>query len=245
MSRIRTASQDYAVEVRGLVKSFGNKPTLRGIDLDIKQGEPVVIFGPNGAGKTTFIKVLATIMNASSGTVLVDGMDTKEKAEEVRRRIGVVTHQTFLYQNLTASENLEFYCRLYDLTERKKRINEVMDIVGMTSYLHQRVGTLSRGMQQRVTIARSLLHKPDVMLLDEPETGLDQQATSMLWEAMQIDGQKKRTVIYTTHNLERGFEVGERLLILDKGKIVFEEFKKNLDLPALEKAYKSSTMVKV
>jgi len=245
MSSAGPSSQDYVVEVQELTKSFGNNRTLRGIDLGIKQGESIVIFGPNGAGKTTFIKVLATIMNPSSGKVLIDGLDTKDRAEEIRRWIGVVTHHTFLYQNLTASENLEFYSRLYDVPERKKRINEVMEMVGMNPRLHQRVGTLSRGMQQRVTIARSLLHKPAIMLLDEPETGLDQQSTSMLWEAMRTDGQKKRTLIVTTHNLERGFEVGERLLILDKGRVVYEGLKNTLDIHALEKAYKSTTMVSV
>ncbi|MEE8413020.1 MAG: heme ABC exporter ATP-binding protein CcmA [Dehalococcoidales bacterium] len=243
MAKAGSVSQDYAIEIRELTKSFGHNRILRGINLEIKQGESIVIFGPNGAGKTTLIKVLATIITLSSGKVVIDGLDIKDRAEEVRRRIGVVTHQTFLYQNLTAYENLEFYSRIYDVPELKKRINEVMEMVGMISRLHQRVGTLSRGMQQRVTIARSLLHNPAIMLLDEPETGLDQQATSMLWDAMQTDGQKKRTLIFTTHNLERGFEVGERLLILDKGRIVYEGSRQVLDLSALEKAYKSNTMV--
>ncbi|MFC2014766.1 heme ABC exporter ATP-binding protein CcmA [Chloroflexota bacterium] len=245
MAQSGPVSQDCAINVQELTKSFGNNLTLRGIELEIKKGESVVIFGPNGAGKTTLIKILATIMNLSSGKVLIDGLDIKDRAEDARRRIGVVTHQTYLYQNLTAYENLEFYSRLYDVPGRKKRIDEVIDMVGMAPHLHQRVGTLSRGMQQRVTIARSLLHKPAIMLLDEPETGLDQQATSMLWEAMQTDGEKKRTVIFTTHSLERGLEVGERFLILDKGRIVYEGSKNDLDLPALENAYKSSTMVGV
>ncbi|MFC2020653.1 heme ABC exporter ATP-binding protein CcmA [Chloroflexota bacterium] len=243
MVKAGSASQDYAVKVQGLTKSFGNHLTLRGIDLEIKRGESIVIFGPNGAGKTTLIKVLATIINMSSGKVMIDSLDIKDRAEEVRRRIGVVTHQTFLYKNLTAYENLEFYSRIYDVPGRKERIDEVVEMVGMTPRLHQRVGTLSRGMQQRVTIARALLHKPTIMLLDEPETGLDQQATSMLWNALQTDGERKRTIIFTTHNLERGFEVGERLLILDKGRIVYEGLRQVMDLAALEEAYHNNTKV--
>ncbi len=236
-----TASQAWAIEVQGLTKAFSNHLALRGVDLTVGQGESVVIFGPNGAGKTTLIKVLATIMNPSSGRVLVDGLNLKNNAEEVRRRIGVVTHQTFLYSNLTAYENLEFYSRMYDVPRRKERIHEVVDVVGMTSRLYDRVGTLSRGMQQRLSIARSLLHKPAIMLLDEPETGLDQQATAMLWEVLQTEGEGKRTIILTTHNLERGLELGDRLLILAQGKIVYEGSGQALDLAGLKEAYQHST----
>ncbi len=237
-------SQDWAVKVEGVTKSFSNQLALRGIDLEVRRGESVVLFGPNGAGKTTLIKVLATIMNPSSGRVLIDGLSLKNNAEEIRRRIGVLTHETFLYNNLTAYENLEFYSRMYDVPGRKERIQEVAAMVGMTSRLHDRVGTLSRGMQQRISIARSLLHRPTIMLLDEPETGLDQQAVSMLWEVLKTGEMGKHTVILTTHNLERGLEVGERLLILDKGKIVYQGSRQGLDLAGLKEVYEHSTRVR-
>jgi len=243
MEGTNTTSQAWAIKLQGLTKSFGNHLALRGIDLEVSQEEFVVIFGPNGAGKTTLIKVLATIMNPSSGRVLVDGLSLKNSAEEIRRRIGIVTHQTFLYSNLTAYENLNFYSRMYDVPRRKERIHEVAAKVGMTSRLHDRVGILSRGMQQRLSIARSLLHKPAIMLLDEPEMGLDLQAISMLWEALQTDGERKRTIILTTHNLERGLELGDRLLILDRGKIVYEGSRQVLDLAGLKQAYQHSTGV--
>ena len=241
MGITNTASQAWALKTQGLTKSFGNHRALRGIDLEVRQEESVVIFGPNGAGKTTLIKVLATIMNPSSGTVLIDGLSLKNNAEEVRRRIGVVTHQTFLYSNLTAYENLEFYSRMYDVPRRKERVYEVAAMVGMTSRLHDRVGTLSRGMQQRLSIARSLLHKPAIMLLDEPEMGLDQQAISMLWKALETEGEGKQTIILTTHNLERGLELGERLLILDRGKIVYEGSRQDLDLDGLKEVYQQNS----
>ena len=244
MDEINTTSQACAIEVQGLTKSFGNHLALRGIDLEVRQGEAVVIFGPNGAGKTTLIKVLATIMNPSSGKILIDGLGLKNNAEEIRRRIGVITHQTFLYSNLTAYENLEFYCRMYDVPRAKERICEIVAMVEMTSRLHDRVGTLSRGMQQRLSIARSLLHKPAILLLDEPETGLDQQAISILREALQTKGAGKRTIILTTHNLERGMELGDRLLILDRGRIVYERSTKTLDLVSLKEAYHHSTGVR-
>ena len=243
MGKLSSASRAWAIKTQELTKSFSDQPALRGVDLEVRQGESVVIFGPNGAGKTTLIKVLATIMNPSSGSVLVDGLSLKNNAEEVRRRIGVVTHQTFLYSNLTAYENLEFYCRMYDVSGRKERIHEVVAMVEMTSRLHDRVGTLSRGMQQRLSIARSLLHKPTTMLLDEPETGLDQQAISSLWETLRGETEGKRSIIFTSHNLERGLELGDRLLILDKGKIVYKESKQVLDLAGLKEVYQQNTRV--
>ena len=245
MTGASSASPTWAIQIQGLTKSFGDYLALRGVDLEVRPGESVVIFGPNGAGKTTLIRVLATIMNPSSGKILVDGLNLKNNAEAIQRRIGVVTHQTFLYSNLTAYENLEFYSRMYDVPTRKERIHEVVVMVGMTSRLYDRVCTLSRGMQQRLSIARALLHKPAIMLLDEPETGLDQQAVSMLWQALQAEGNGKRTIILTTHNLERGLELGERLLILDKGRIVYEGSRQTLDLAGLKQVYEHSTRIKV
>ncbi len=235
------ASQALSIKVEGITKAFGSRLTLRGIDLEVKRGESVALFGPNGAGKTTLLKVMATIMNPSSGKVFIDGLDTKESPEETRHRIGIVSHNTFLYGNLTAYENLDFYCRLYDVPGRKERINEAVSLVGMAPRLHHRVATLSRGMQQRLSIARSLLHKPSIMLLDEPETGLDRQANAMLWELFQSDGEQRRTIILTTHNLERGLELASRVLILDKGAVVYDGPKQGLNLPALEKVYQDST----
>lgn len=234
-----------AIEVRGLAKTFDGFPALRGIDLEVSRGESAVIFGPNGAGKTTLIKILATIINPSSGTVLLNGLNLKEHAEPVRRQLGVVTHHTFLYGNLTAFENLEFYGRLYDVSRLKERIKEMAALVGMTSRLHDRVSTLSRGMQQRFAIARALLHQPEIMLLDEPETGLDQQAMAMLWDVLRGDGVGKRTVVMTTHNLERGLELANRLLILAQGKIVYQGSGETLNLAGLKQAYQHSTGTEV
>ncbi len=226
---------------KGLTKSFGNQVALKGVNLDVARGESVVILGPNGAGKTTLIKILATIMKPTSGEVLIDGLYLKDNAEEIRRKIGVVTHQTFLYSNLTAYENLEFYSRMYDVPRRNERIQEVVNLVGMTSRLHDRVGTLSRGMQQRLSIARSLLHKPTIMLLDEPETGLDQQAIIMLWEALQKEAEGKRAIIFVTHSLERGLEIGDRILILTKGQVTYNMLRHDLDLAGLKDVYRRST----
>jgi len=236
-----STAPDWALQIQGLTKSYSYRLALRGLDLDVKRGESLVIFGPNGAGKTTLIKVLATITNPSSGRVLVNGLSLKDNAEDIRRHIGVVTHQTFLYRNLTAYENLQFYSRMYDVPRHRERIHEVVAMVEMTSRLHDKVGTLSQGMRQRLSIARSLLHRPSIMLLDEPEAGLDQQAVSLLWKALQIEKGVEHTVILTTHNLERGIELGDRLMILDRGRIVYQQSAQALDLDGLKAAYRSST----
>ncbi|MDP2931924.1 MAG: heme ABC exporter ATP-binding protein CcmA [Chloroflexota bacterium] len=226
----------WAIDIQGLTKSFGNSLALRGIDFQVGQGESVVIFGPNGAGKTTLIKLLASIMNPTSGKILINGRSLKDNAEEVRRQIGVVTHQTFLYSHLTGRENLEFYSRLYDVPRRRERIDEVAALVGMKSRLHDRVGTLSRGMQQRLSIARCLLHRPSIILLDEPETGLDQQATAMLWQALWSAGESP-TIVLTTHSLERGLALCERLLILAWGRIAYQGSTRALGLDDLRRTY--------
>ena len=243
MEKASSTSQAWAIKVQGLTKSFGTHLALKGIDLEVGQGETLVIFGPNGAGKTTLIKVLATIMNSSSGEVLINGLSLKNNAEEIRHRIGVVSHQTFLYNNLTAYENLKFYSHMYDVPHSKERIREVMSLLDMTSRLYDRVGTFSRGMQQRISIARALLHKPTIMLLDEPETGLDQQATSLLWKALGAEGEGKGTIILTSHSLEWGLEVCNQVAILAKGKIAFRQPRYGLDLAGLKEAYRHSTTV--
>ncbi|MFC2018616.1 ABC transporter ATP-binding protein [Chloroflexota bacterium] len=231
---------EWAIHARGITKLFGSHFALRGVDLEIGDGESVVIFGPNGAGKTTLIKVLATIMNPSSGRITVAGQALKRDAEEIRRRIGVVTHHTFLYNNLTAYENLEFYCRMYDVPRVKERIGEVVSMVQMASRLNDRVGILSRGMQQRLSIARALLHKPTIILLDEPETGLDQEAVPLLWGALEIE-ERKPTIVLTTHNLERGLHLGQRILILARGKVVCQMSTEDLELDDLKQTYQHAT----
>jgi len=228
---------NWAIEVKGITRRFGEKLVLRGIDLGIQHGEFLTILGPNGAGKTTFIKVLATLLRPSTGSVLVNGMDLRDSSMEIRRRIGVVGHQTYLYDELTVYENLKFYGTMYDVPNLEERIHELVIKVGLAPRLHDRVRTLSRGMQQRLSIARAIIHKPSIVLLDEPETGLDKNASEILVELLNALDSGKRTVIMATHNLERGLEMSDHIVILSKGKIAYKEAKQYLDLPSLKNAY--------
>ncbi len=232
-----STSRSWAIEVQGLTKSFGNHLALKGIELRVREGEFLTIFGPNGSGKTTLIKVLATIMKPSSGRVRVAGFDLQDSPVPIRRKIGVVSHQTFLYDNLTAFENLKFYGRMYDVPHLEERIREVITRVGLASRLHHQVGTLSRGMQQRLSIARAVLHHPSIMLLDEPETGLDEYAMAMLGEMLDTLSAEVGTLIMTTHHLEYGLEMGDQVAILAGGRIVYQESKQSLDVNSLRQTY--------
>ena len=221
MSKDMTSAA-LAIEALGLEKSFGEHRALRGVDLEVNRNEHVVIFGPNGAGKTTLLKILSTLVKPTAGRVRLDGLDIRNKPAQIRRRISLVSHQTFLYDNLTVYENLKFYGKMYDVADLEKRIREVISWVQLESRLHDRVATLSRGLQQRASIARAVLHNPSILFLDEPEVGLDPHAGAMLEDILGSINSGNRTVVMTTHNLERGLELGDRVVILDRGKIVYE-----------------------
>jgi len=232
------------IEVKGVTKSFGTYRALRGVNLQVEKGQFLTIFGPNGAGKTTLIRVLATLIRPTGGSVRIAGLNIQEDAAKVRREIGIVAHQTLLYDELTAYENLKFYGKMYDVPNLEDRIRELITKVGLSSRIHDRVHTFSRGMQQRLSIARALIHNPSIVLLDEPETGLDKQAIAMLGEILKAPDTEKRTMVMTTHSLERGLEMGTQIAIMAKGKVAYEESKDSLTLSSLQEAYHNYTGVK-
>jgi len=217
----KPVSPTRAIEVRGLEKSFGEHLALRGIDLGVNPGECLVIFGPNGAGKTTLLKIMSTLLKPSAGRVFLDGIDIRDKPTEIRRKLSLVSHQTFLYDDLTIFENLKFYAKMYDIGDADKRIREVVAWAQLESRVHDKVGTLSRGLQQRASLARAVLHNPSFLFLDEPEVGLDPHASDMVMDVLSDNDYGSRTVVITTHNLERGLKLGDRIAIVHKGKIVY------------------------
>ena len=167
------------IEVKKLVKRFGMKAVLRGLDFNVQNGEFVALLGPNGAGKTTFLRILASLSRPSLGQVKVAGFALPAQSAAVRQRLGVVSHMPLLYGDLTAEENLQFYGRMYNIPALNERISEVLDLVGLALRRRDMVRTFSRGMQQRLAIGRAVLHDPDVMFFDEPYTGLDQDASEI------------------------------------------------------------------
>lgn len=225
------------IHVQGLVKSFGYTYALRSIDLEVAEGEFLTIVGPNGAGKTTFLRILATLLKPTSGLVRVNELDLSPNDTEFRRQIGFVSHHPLIYSHLTVEENLRFYSRIYDVPSPGQRVDALLDLVGLDERRHSLAGTLSRGMQQRLSVARGIIHEPSILLLDEPYTGLDQQATRMLHGLLRAVRPKARTVIMTTHNLEQGLELCDRLVMLSRGRIVFQSDKACLTVAQLQEAY--------
>ena len=207
------------IVVKKLVKRFGLKAVLKGLDFEVQPGEFVALLGPNGAGKTTFLRVLASLSRPSLGSVQVAGYKLPDEAAAVRARLGVVSHLPLLYGDLTAEENLRFYGRMYNISNLEPRITEVLEMVGLDNRRRDLVRTYSRGMQQRLAIGRAVLHDPDVMLFDEPYTGLDQDASSMLDEVLKTVAAKGRTVVMTSHDLARAEELATRFDILSRGII--------------------------
>ncbi|MCY4652022.1 MAG: ABC transporter ATP-binding protein [Dehalococcoidia bacterium] len=217
------ANEDYAVRIRGVVKSFGRTPVLRGIDLDVPDGRILSLVGSNGSGKTTLLKILATLSKPDSGQILIGGFNADKNGDRIRARIGVVTHDPLLYDDLTGRENLKFFCRMFGVGHAEERLEWAADQMGMTARLDQRVGSLSHGMKKRFSIARALLHGPRILLMDEPESGLDQEAVALLDAVISDRSDPRRTVIMTTHNFERAVEFGDALASLEGGRVVFAE----------------------
>jgi heme exporter protein A len=225
------------IEVRKLVKAFGSRVVLRGLDMNIEPGEFVTLLGANGAGKTTLMNIIATLSKATGGQILIGNLDISRHAAHLRRYLGLVSHKTLLYDDLSGEQNLRFYARMYDLENPQTRIETVMSQVGLWGRQKDPVRTYSRGMQQRLAIARAILHNPPILLLDEPDTGLDQHATSMLSDLLAAVGMSQRTVLMTTHNLERGLSLGSRVLILADGKIAYNVERKSTTTEQLREAY--------
>jgi len=208
------------ITVKKLVKRFGPKTVLRGLDFQVEAGEFVALLGPNGAGKTTFLRILASLSRPLAGTVQIAGYSLPGQAAAVRQRLGVVSHLPLLYGDLTAEENLRFYGRMYSLDNLENRIQTVLDLVGLLNRRRDLVRTFSRGMQQRLAIGRAVLHDPEVMLFDEPHTGLDQDACNMLDSVLQEVAARGRTVVMTSHDLARAADLASRFDVLSRGKIV-------------------------
>lgn len=207
------------IEVRRLVKRFGLKAVLRGLEFHVEPGEFVALLGPNGAGKTTFLRILASLSRPTLGEVRIAGYRLPAQASAVRRRLGVVSHLPLLYGDLTAEENLQFYGRMYGINDLAMRIEEVLNLVGLWPRRRDLVRTFSRGMQQRLAIGRAVLHDPDVMLFDEPHTGLDQDASSMLDNVLGEVAARGRTVVMTSHDLSRAADLASRFDVLSRGVI--------------------------
>lgn len=220
--------QDYIIDVKGLVKKIGVKTVLRNLDLSLKEGDFLALFGPNGAGKTTLIKILCSLMIPTSGKVIVGGLDARSQCVALHKVIGVISHNTFLYENLSAVENLSFYGRMYDVPNLKEKIEAYMELVGLSQYRNVQIHTFSRGMKQRLSVARAIIHDPSILFLDEPYTGLDQQGADDLKHLLMQFQEQGKTIILTSHNLSRGLELCTQAAVLKSGTLIFKEASINI-----------------
>ena len=209
------------IEVEGLRKTFGRREVLKGISFGVPRGGFLSIFGPNGAGKTTTLRVLATLLTASGGTVKVAGHDVREDPMPVRKAIGFISHNAMLYPDLTAQENLRFYADMYGVEDREARITELLERLELSARRYDVVRTYSKGMRQRLAIARAILHRPRVLLLDEPHSGLDPRAVDIL-DGLLTEIRAEHTFVMVTHNIAKGLEWATDLMIIESGRIAYE-----------------------
>ena len=208
-----------AIAAAGVRKDYGDRAVLRGVDLTVGWGEIAVLFGANGAGKTTLLRIMAGLTRADAGTTHIAGRPMHRRGNRARRLVGFAGHQTMLYNDLTCRENLAFYARLYGIRDAGRRIDEVLEQVTLSDRANRRVRTLSHGMQKRLAMARAILHRPAVLLLDEPESGLDAQSVATLGDLLKNWAASGRAALLTTHSAEVGLAWADRSLTLAGGRI--------------------------
>lgn len=233
MSEEETSS----IRIRQLTKNYGRFRALHQINLDVKPHDFLTIFGANGAGKSTLLGIIAGLIRPTRGEMLLDGQDmTQDRDETVGHKIGVLSFHAYLYEELTVYENLQFYSKLYDVSSAHDKIESLLERVGMISRSKSLVKTLSRGMRQRIALARAMLHDPPILLLDEPYVGLDQGAMDMLQAFLT---EQPRTVLLVTHDLPRGLEVSDRIAIMSRGRIVYEASSSDLSFDGFNQVYRN------
>lgn len=227
-----------ALRVRDVKKAFGQRRALDGVSFELPEGAFLSIFGPNGAGKTTLLRILSTVSRPSSGAVEMLGIDALEHPEELRGRVGLISHKPMVYGDLTAMENLEFFARLYGVPNAHDRILDLLELVELDHRRNDAARTFSRGMTQRLSIARALINDPALVLLDEPYSGLDPHAMQLLDQLIERV-RPGRTFVMVSHDLDKGYELCTHALILAQGQVVRFDAKDDLDREAFRAQYLS------
>ncbi len=228
-----------AIETKKLTKVFGDRKALDKVSIEVPEGAFLSIFGPNGAGKTTLVRTLATLSRATSGTALVAGFDAKEEPDKVREHIGLISHNPMLYPDLTAIENLMFTAQLYGVVNAEERVRELLRAVELDHRRFDVVRTFSRGMTQRLSIARALMNDPDVVFLDEPYAGLDPHAVE-IFDGLIEQLRDGRTFIMVSHDLQKGFDVCTHALVLARGRVVSYAPKEDIDFEQFRQLYRET-----
>jgi heme exporter protein A len=223
------------IEIQGVAKYFGRFSALRDLHLTVSKGQFVALFGRNGAGKTTLLRILAGLSRPSSGSVKIHAA----KPGDARGEIGYLSHNTAIYLDLTALENLRFYARLLDLSADDSELQERIAYVGLAGRAHEPVRNFSRGMQQRLGIARAFLHNPGILLLDEPFTGLDQAGTEFLKNYLSAAHADGRTCLMAIHDAPVGYTLADRLVVIDRGVVALDVLRTSVTLEEFQDQYKA------
>ena len=227
---------EAAIEAHKLTKAFGSRRALDKVSLVVPHGAFLSIFGPNGAGKTTLLRTLSTLIRPTSGHASILGIDIAENPDEARGHIGLISHKAMLYPSLTAEENLMIYAKLYGVENARERVYELLDAVELKHRRLDAVGTFSRGMTQRLSIARALIHDPDVVFLDEPYSGLDPHAIEIFDELI-ARVRENRTFVMVSHDLQKGFGMCTHAVVLARGRVVVQGAREEIDFEEFRKLY--------
>ncbi|MFN8527748.1 MAG: heme ABC exporter ATP-binding protein CcmA [Anaerolineae bacterium] len=229
------------IETSGLTKAFGLMPVLKKLEFTVERGEFVALLGPNGSGKSTLMRMLCGLSKPTAGIIRIGGWELPKEAAAVRSQIGVVSHKVLLYDTLTARENLRFFARLYNLKVDDAQLQASLNRVGLGRRGDDLIRGFSRGMQQRLSIARALIHNPDVLMFDEPYTGLDQDGSAALDGLLQQAHQDGHTILMSSHDLDRTAALATRAVILSRGTIVYDSPLAGISGAALAEAYRRVT----
>ena len=229
--------KNFIFKAENINKFFGRVRVLCDINLKLREGQFLTIFGANGAGKTTLLKIIATLLRPNSGNIYINGIDINKDSERLRKDIGFISHNTFLYNTLTAYENLKLFGMLYNVKNPDEQVKYVLNKVGLLRRSSEAIRNFSRGMHQRLAVARAFLHNPSLLLLDEPYTGLDQKASTVLNQILKNLHDEGKTAIITTHNIEQGLEIADKVAVLSRGYVVYEKSKNEINIDEFKKLY--------
>lgn len=235
--------EDPYFQIQHVYKRFGTKVVLRDINVELASGEAVALLGANGAGKTTLLRTMATLSRPTRGTVKAFGVDAWNVRSEVRARIGVVAHQPYVYPELSCAENLIFFATMFRLSDAPMRAASALERVGLARRAGDRAATLSRGLLQRLNLARAILHDPAVLVLDEPDTGLDTAGREMLSEIVRSQVVRGGTVVMTTHALEYAMELATRVIVLADGRVVLDDANELVSVETVARAIGGGAIV--
>ncbi|MCK4966181.1 ABC transporter ATP-binding protein [bacterium] len=224
-------------EAKCISKYFGRERVLSDVNISLGNREFLALFGANGAGKTTLLRIIACLTKPDSGGVFFNGANINEDNNSFRKSVGFVSHSTLLYRSLTASENLRIFGNLYKIENLEARVRDVLVTVGLLNRASEPIRNFSRGMLQRLTIGRAILHNPSFLLFDEPYTGLDQKASDVMNKILRDVHSEGKSAIITTHNIELGLQAADRVAVLKKGCIVYEDKREHIDSGEFKKMY--------